>query len=137
MIFVDTGAWYALATPSDPDHEAAKTFLSAVTEPLLTSEYIVDELLTLFAVRGQKSKGVEWMHEVLDRGGTHLVKVGDDDFVKALQIYKQFTDKQWSFTDCTSYVLMQRLNVKKAFSFDQHFHQFGTVTVVPASTHNP
>jgi predicted nucleic acid-binding protein len=38
MIFVDTGAWYALATPSDRDHERAKTFVAANTQPLVTSE---------------------------------------------------------------------------------------------------
>ena len=46
-------------------------------------------------------------------------------------IFQQFRDKEWSFTDCTSYVAMQRLRIKSAFSFDHHFRQFGTVTVVP------
>jgi predicted nucleic acid-binding protein len=55
MIFVDTGAWYALAIPSDPDHDQAKAFVASNSEPFLTTDYIVDELLTLFAVRGQKS----------------------------------------------------------------------------------
>jgi predicted nucleic acid-binding protein len=59
MIFVDTGAWYALAIASDPDHKAAKSFVASITEPLVTSDYIVDELLTLFTVRGQKQRGIE------------------------------------------------------------------------------
>lgn len=40
-------------------------------------------------------------------------------------------DKQWSFTDCTSRVVMERLGIQKVFAFDDHFRQFGTVTVVP------
>lgn len=131
MIFVDTGAWYALATPADPDHESAKGFVASINEPLLTTDFVVDELLTLFVVRGQKSKGVEWRHEVLERGGAPLVRVLDDDFANALQIYEKFADKAWSFTDCTSYVVMQRLGIKEAFSFDRHFQQFGMVTVLP------
>lgn len=131
MIFVDTGAWYAIATPSDPDHRRAKEFLAASTEVLLTSDYIVDELLTLFIVRGQKAKGIEWTQDVLKRGATHLVHVTDDDFANALQLYEQFVDKEWSFTDCTSNVVMKRLNVRQAFSFDQHFRQFGNVAVMP------
>jgi uncharacterized protein len=134
MIFVDTGAWYALAIPSDVDHERAKEFLAASTQPLVTSDYVIDELLTLFVVRGQKSQGMEWRHDVLENGGTHLIRVSEADFANALHIYDEFADKSWSFTDCISYVLMQRLNIAQAFSFDQHFHQFGTVTVLPPLT---
>lgn len=97
----------------------------------MTSDYIVDELLTLFAVRGQKAKGIEWRTNVLDRDGARFVRVGEDDFSNALRVYERYQDKDWSFTDCTSYVVMQRLQIKQAFSFDQHYHQFGTVAVVP------
>jgi uncharacterized protein len=131
MIFVDTGAWFALATPSDVDHERAKAFLDSFSAPLLTSDYIVDELLTLFAVRRQKPKGIEWRHEVLESAGTELVRVTEEDFKNALRLYEDFADKEWSFTDCTSYALMQRLEITQAFAFDQHFRQFGTVTVMP------
>ena len=133
MIFVDAGAWYALATPSDPDHDSAKLFAASINEPFVTSDYIVDELLTLFTVRRQKSKGIEWLHDVLERGGTDLVRVGETDFGNAVRIYEQFKDKEWSFTDCTSYVLIQRLQIKKTFSFDHHFRQFGIVEVMPAA----
>lgn len=134
MIFVDTGAWYALATPSDPDHARAKDFLESSAERLLTSDYVVDELLTLFVVRGQKGNGIEWMRDVLDGGGAQVVRLSDDDFAGALSVYEQFLDKAWSFTDCTSYVLIRRLGLRTAFSFDAHFRQFGIVTVVPAAT---
>jgi predicted nucleic acid-binding protein len=131
MIFVDTGAWYALATPSDPDHERAKALTASITDPFVTSDYIIGELLTLFVVRGQKTRGIEWMHDILEPGGTDLVRVSDDDFTNAVRIYQRFQDKDWSFTDCTSYVLIERLQLKKAFSFDHHFRQFGTATIVP------
>ena len=131
MIFVDTGAWYALAVATDPDHEQAKAFLTTIAEPLLTTDYIVDELLTLFIVRGQKARGIEWRHDVLERGGTRLERVNETDFSDALQTYEEFADKEWSFTDCTSYVVMRRLNIKLAFSLDHHFRQFGIVSVGP------
>jgi predicted nucleic acid-binding protein len=45
-------------------------------------------------------------------------------------VFQRFHDKEWSFTDCTSRVVMQRLGIQRAFAFDDHFRQFGTVTVV-------
>ncbi len=133
MIFVDSGAWYALATPSDPDHNSAKVFAASVAEPFVTSDYIVDELLTLFTVRRRKANCIEWIRDVLVRGGTELVRVSDEDFNHATEVYQHFADKEWSFTDCTSYVLVQRLQIKVAFSFDHHFRQFGIVDVAPGA----
>jgi predicted nucleic acid-binding protein len=47
MIFVDTGAWYASAVPDDDDHPAARNWLDGNTLPLLTTDYVIDETLTL------------------------------------------------------------------------------------------
>jgi predicted nucleic acid-binding protein len=82
-------------------------------------------------VRGRKSAGIQWLDEVLRPGGVHLMRASDEDFAAALRVYEQFADKEWSFTDCTSYVLIQRLKLQTAFAFDQHFRQFGTVAVLP------
>jgi predicted nucleic acid-binding protein len=49
----------------------------------------------------------------------------------AWDVFHRFADKAWSFTDCTSKVVMESLGVSTAFGFDQHFRQFGTVAVVP------
>jgi predicted nucleic acid-binding protein len=131
MVFVDTGAWFALSVESDPDHEAVRDFIASNREPLLTSDYVVDELLTLFVVRREKAKGREWLRDVLERGGVDLVRVNTEFFEEACRVYTQFADKAWSFTDCTSYVAMRRLKVTQALSFDDHFRQFGTVQVLP------
>jgi len=46
-------------------------------------------------------------------------------FNDALKILKERQDKKWSFTGCTSFVIMSQLNVKEAFTFDQNFEQAG------------
>jgi len=53
MIFVDTGAWYASVVPADANHAAASRWLSRNTAPLITTNYVVDETLTLLRARGQ------------------------------------------------------------------------------------
>ena len=58
-IFVDTGAWFARFVPTDPDHPAAKVWLDRNTSPLITTDYIVDELLTLLKVRGEYQRALE------------------------------------------------------------------------------
>ncbi len=131
MIFVDTGAWFALSIASDPDHESAKRFISENRDPLLTTDYVVDELMTLFVVRNEKLRGITWLREVLVEADVELVRIGSELFAEACRVYTEFADKQWSFTDCTSYALMRQLGITKALSFDGHFRQFGIVQVFP------
>ena len=50
----------------------------------------------------------------------------------AWEVFRRFSDKRWSFTDCTSKVVMDRLGIAgPCLAFDQHFRQFGSIQVVP------
>jgi predicted nucleic acid-binding protein len=131
MIFVDTGAWYASAVPDDENHQKAQEWLKANTGPLLTTDYVIDETLTLLKVRGHAPLAME-LGEALFAGElADVVLVTEDDIQQAWQTFRQFRDKDWSFTDCTSKVVIERLQATQAFSFDHHFRQFGSVGVVP------
>ena len=131
MIFVDTGAWFASVVPSDRDHAAASRWLSQNTEPLLTTDYVVDETLTLLKVRGQTTRSMV-LGEQFFRGSLATVYyLTEADIRLTWQLFRQFSDKAWSFTDCSSKVVIDRLQLTRAFAFDHHFRQFGTVEVVP------
>jgi predicted nucleic acid-binding protein len=131
MIFVDTGAWYASLVPTDPDHEKAVEWLAANHSRLLTTDYIIDETLTLLRVRGERKRalllGTRFFHHDL----AEIHKITTSDLTLAWKTFEQFDDKGWSFTDCASKVVMEQLRIKVAFAFDHHFQQFGTVKVVP------
>jgi uncharacterized protein len=131
MIFVDTGAWFASVVPSDPDYAAASSWLSQNTEPLLTTDYVVDETLTLLKVRGETSRTLR-LGEELFRGALATVYyLTEADIDQTWETFRRYSDKDWSFTDCASKVVIDKLNLTHAFAFDRHFRQFGTVTVVP------
>lgn len=131
MIFVDTGAWFAAAVPNDPDHAAADTWLVQNRELLVTTDYVLDELLTLLKRRGEYQRALHWGPAIL--GGTiaRLEWVAPADVRAAWEVFRDFQDKGWSFTDCTSRAVIQRLSIVTAFAFDEHFRQFGSVAVVP------
>jgi predicted nucleic acid-binding protein len=56
MIFVDTGVWYSLLVPKDPSHQKTAKWFDAVAQPIVTSDYVVDETLTLLLMRGERPK---------------------------------------------------------------------------------
>lgn len=45
----------------------------------------------------------------------------------AWKTFEQLDDKNWSYTDCTSKVVMEQLNIKVAFAFDHHFRRFRNI----------
>ena len=57
MIFVDTGAWFAVAVRNDPDHEAAMRWLGRNREPLVTTDYVLAETVTLIRMRDKTARG--------------------------------------------------------------------------------
>jgi predicted nucleic acid-binding protein len=117
--------------PSDHDHAAAAYWLRQNTQPLITTDYIVDATLTLLKVRGQTLRAMR-LEEQCFRGILATVYyLTEADIMLSWQIFHQFSDKEWSFTDCTSKVVLDKLHLRQAFAFDHHFHQFGSIEVVP------
>ena len=131
MIFVDTSAWFAAFVPNDPNHLAAHTWLTQNSEQLLTTDYVLDELLTLLKMRREFSRAFHIGENLLDESISRLEWISTADVRAAWQVFSRFHDKKWSFTDCVSRVVMDRLGIQCAFAFDDHFRQFGTVNVVP------
>lgn len=129
-IFVDTGAWYAYINAKDPDHFKVREFLDSFEEKLVTSSYIFDEIITLVLARLGHEKAVKVGQVLLNPKVVELVRVGAADEWSAWQLFQQRSDKMYSFTDCTSFVLMRRLKLAKALALDEHFMQEG-FEVVP------
>jgi len=130
-VFVDTGAWFAYFVRRDPDHNLARKWVSGNDSPLVTSDYVLDELFTLLKLRESFAVAVAAGKILTQEKICQIVKITPADFARAWNVFVQFSDKGWSFTDCTSKVIMERLDISTAFSFDEHFEQFGSVVRVP------
>jgi uncharacterized protein len=131
MIFVDSSAWFAVFSLRDANHPVAMSIIRSIHEPLITSDYIVDETLTLLRARGENHRALVFGKRVVEGGWAKIVKIDDTDFAAAWTIFRNYHDKEWSFTDCTSLVVIKQLGIAQAFAFDEHFRQFGIMSVVP------
>lgn len=131
VVFVDTRAWFASFVPNDPDYQAASEWLDQNRAALVTSDYIFDELMTLFKTRGEFDRALIVGDQLRRKQIANVLTLTEGDLDAAWRAFSQFRDKAWSFTDCTSFAVMQRLEIREAFSFDHHFKQFGLGVVVP------
>jgi len=129
MIFVDAGAWYALSDSGDPNHRPAAAFYRDLARGrhgrLVTSDCVMDETYTLLRMRGGLGSVRRLRDLVEEPKSMELLWVSPEDFARALEMMLQHEDKRWSFTDCTSFVLMQGLGIQEAFAFDPNFAQAG------------
>ncbi|MCL5877833.1 MAG: type II toxin-antitoxin system VapC family toxin [Candidatus Bathyarchaeota archaeon] len=129
MIFVDTSAWYAIEVEDDLNHQAAHNFLTKIASGkfgiAITTDYIIDETLTLLRTRRDLASALSFIDKVTKSKSIRVFWINEDLFQKTLEVFKKSNGKTWNFTDCTSFALMRELNVKDAFSFDAHFNQAG------------
>jgi uncharacterized protein len=126
--FVDTSAWFALNDRSDQHHGVAVAFLERWRdEPVrfVTSDYVADETATLLAGRVGHDQAVAFL-DYLRKGKNVVFELTSDRvFGEAESLFRRRGDKFWSFTDCVSFVHMDRLGLGDAFAFDRHFFQYG------------
>lgn len=131
MIFVDSGGWFASVVTDDSDYNKAKLWLNKNREPLFTTNYIVDEMLTLLRARGENQKAMEIGRLFFSDLLAEIYYLTEEDIFQTWQIFQTFSDKDWSFTDCSSKFICENFRITHAFSFDKHFRQFGTIIIVP------
>lgn len=131
MIFVDTGAWYALLDQNDQHHPAAKQWLEHNQDILVTSNYVAVETLNLVKIRLGNLLACQLDQALWSESIARLEWINEPDNQKTSTMFHKYVDKGWSFTDCSSFVLMERLKIKTAFAFDRHFEQYAGFIRVP------
>jgi predicted nucleic acid-binding protein len=123
-VLVDTSAVFALLDRNDANHAAARSALASLqkrrTEPFLTN-LIVAESHALLLARLGAGIARSW----LLGNAWPIERITEDDEARARAIIAQYIDKTYSFTDATSFAVMERRGLRVVFAFDPHFRQYG------------
>lgn len=124
-IFVDTSAFYALIDRDERHHDAATQFLKANSSPLVTSEYVFDEAVTLVRYDFGYTTALTLGERLRASALCTVLPLDPGDLDTAWETFRRYKDQDFSFTDCTSFALMARLSIREAFTFDHHFWTAG------------
>ena len=127
-IFIDTSFFIALLNSSDADHKQAialQKWLSKNNVRKISSEYVLLELGDgLSRLRFRHLAG-QLFKLVYSDQSFEIVPSSSRLFSKALTLFNQRSDKEWGLTDCSSFVIMQEMNLAHALTADRHFQQAG------------
>lgn len=127
-IFLDTGYVIALESADDQYHDSALRHWQNLIQslpPLVTTSYVVDEVVTFFNSRNRHAKAVEVGNRLIQSSLVQLIHVDEALFYISWEYFQQHQDKQYSLTDCISFVIMQQYGIHVALTFDKHFVQAG------------
>lgn len=124
-LFVDTSAWLAYVNKSDRDHERVREVLCAFNGRLVTSNFVFDETITFCLYRLGHAAAVKVGQTLLNTAAIDLVRIMPSDERQAWALFLERPDKTYSYTDCTSFVIMRRLGLRRAIALDADFQREG------------
>jgi predicted nucleic acid-binding protein len=128
LVFVDTSAWLALVNKSDIFHLKAKEIRDNLVKnkvKFVVTDYIIVEIANCLSRIPLRSAAIQLISFIKASEQIEIVPIGREIYDEAWDLYSRHQDKEWGFTDCTSFVVMNRNGIKQAFTTDHHFEQAG------------
>lgn len=132
MVFVDTWGWLTIGHRKDPFHKEVVEYYQKLRKDnflIFTSDYILDETITLLFRREKYEEAINFMEGIFqaaESGYITIEKINTPRFSSAWQFRKKFKDKPLiSFTDITTMVIMRERGIKQILTQDEHFAHIG------------
>jgi predicted nucleic acid-binding protein len=124
-VFADTSYFLAFLGPSDQYHERAMAWTRALRVPVITTEFVVIEVGNMLTKGADRSLFAEFYREV--RGGRNLevVPASAELTDRGAKLFGERPDKEWSLTDCISFVVMSERGLTDALTAERDFEQAG------------
>ncbi len=129
-VFVDTSAFVSFMDCKDPYYdEALQTFRSVQQRnvEIITTDFVFDETITVVQSRVGHGAAVSAGNHILNSTVITLYWLDTEIKLRAWEYFRRHRDKSYSFTDCTSFVLMKDMGIRHYIAFDGHFRQAGFV----------
>ena len=124
-LFADTFFIFAFLSADDSAHQAASAFYDTFDGELVTTEWILTELADGLAGVSDRQTFVEFYSTLRNDSTVRIIASNSEIFGAGVELYAKRPDKEWSLTDCISFVVMHREGLADALTGDHHFEQAG------------
>lgn len=128
--FTDSFVFLAMLNPQDRRHAAAVKSLNASRQPLVTTAWVMTELADGLSRAATRALFITLEQRL--RNDPRVTIIGPDErvFEAGLDLYRRRPDKDWSLTDCISFVVMRERGITEALTGDHHFEQAGFIALL-------
>ena len=122
--------YLALLNAHDELHERATTVTAGITDRLLTTTWVLTEVVDALSRPAFRSTVVKFIDALRADPQVTIVPASQDLFDRGFDLFARRPDKEWSLTDCISCVVMQEHSLTDALTSDHHFRQMGFRTLL-------
>ena len=125
-VFADSFYFFALVNPKDPAHSQAAAFTKTFSGRFVTTGWVLTEVADGWAKpTTRRLFFAPLLADVRANPNALIVSCTDLLLHEGIDLYAQRPDKEWSLTDCISFVVMQERGITEALTADHHFEQAG------------
>ncbi len=129
-VFADTTFYVALVNRRDALHSLALDWAVQNARQTVTTEFVLLEVANFFKQEGNRATFAKFVARLQDDDLTTVIPADTTYFRRGLQLFSQRGDKEWSLTDCISFIAMNDLGIAEALTADHHFQQAGFVLLL-------
>jgi uncharacterized protein len=122
-VFADSFYFIALSNPHDSHHASAVQFAESLTTPLLTTHYALIEVADALGSPRFRTNVAQFLRQLALDPGTEIISSDISLYERGLDLYARRPDKEWSLTDCISFVVLTDRGLTEALTGDHHFEQ--------------
>ena len=129
-VFADAFYFVGLINRNDQHHAKTIAVARQLREELVTTEWVLAEFADALAKSSSRHRVPEFIRDLENDPKVRLVRASSELFQRGLELYDQRRDKDWSLTDCISFVVMQDEEIHEALTGGQHSEQAGFVALL-------
>ena len=127
-VFLDTGFAIALLSPRDQYHATAMHLAAHIRQQgtkVITSDAVLLEIGAALAKLAYRPAAIKLINGLRADTNVEIIPLDSRLFETAYRLFRERPDKEWSLTDCASFVIMQERRISQALAADEHFKQAG------------
>ena len=127
--FADTFYFVALLEQRDQFHQAVMEFAASDGADIVTTRWVLTEVANTLANSSIRVSVAGFLRDLEKDPSVHVVDDAEGLYQRGLTLYEARPDKQWSLTDCISFLVMEDEEIREALTGDHHFTQAGFVAL--------
>jgi len=123
--FADSFYLLALFNPADAAHELARAATEEIEGVLVTTDWVLTEIADALSGTRNRLRCVDFINDLRASTSVEVIPASAELFNGGWTFYRDRPDKDWSLTDCISFVVMEERGITEALTGDHHFEQAG------------
>lgn len=132
-LFADTSFLVACVSPRDQNHLAALAAVRDSDSRIVVTEFVLLEFANALSSARSRNRVVDFWSLISQDPLAEVVSISKELLIRGCSLFARRDDKDWSLTDCISFVVMEDYGLTDALTADHHFEQAGFKALLAGS----